>query len=217
MMYTAAVAGATGLTGKLLLEKLERHPQFSRIFVPTRKQVKINSRKTELIITDFRDLNWKRAFPADVFFCCLGTTMKIAGSKEAFRAVDFTLVVELARLAKQKGCRQFIGICSIGANKNSSYFYLRAKGEMEAAVSELGFESCIFLRPSILLGPRHEQRTGEKMGIMLSKILSPIMAGPLRKYRGIESEKVATAMIKLALDEKPGISIVESDELQKIS
>lgn len=217
MTYTASVAGATGLTGQFLLKKLERDQSCSRIFVLVRKPAKTSSRKTEWLTTDFKDQNWKKAFPAEIFFCCLGTTMKKAGSKEAFRAIDFELVLQLARLAKQKGCRKFVGISSLGANKNSSNFYLKTKGEMEAAVAELGFESCIFVRPSILLGPRTEQRTGEKIGILLSKILNPLMAGPLKKYKGIASETVAKAMIELALEEKPGIRIIESDELQKFT
>jgi uncharacterized protein YbjT (DUF2867 family) len=217
MNSTAAIAGATGLTGQSLLKLLEHDKRFSRLFVLSRKSIKTTSGKTELILTDFEDQNWKKAFPADVFFCCLGTTMKKAGSKEAFRSVDFDLVLQLASLAKLRGCRQFIGISSLGANKESSNFYLKTKGQIEAAITQLGFESCTFVRPSLLLGSRNENRPGEKIGILLTRLLNPLLVGPLKKYRGISSDTVAAAMLSIATEEKPGTRIIESDQLYKFS
>jgi len=217
MNLTAAIAGVTGLTGQSLLKQLERDKDFTRIFALSRKSDRTTSIKTEFIVTNFGDQHWKRAFPADIFFCCLGTTIKKAGSKETFRAIDYELVLQLATLARQRGCRQFVGISSLGADKNSSNFYLRTKGEMEDSVAKLGFDSCTFLRPSLLLGARQEKRTGEKMGIMLASLLGPLMLGPLKKYRAIQAETVAKAMIALALEEKPGVRFVESDDLQKFA
>jgi uncharacterized protein YbjT (DUF2867 family) len=215
MDMTVTIAGVTGLTGKALLEQLESDKRFSRIFVLSRKEIKVRSRKTELIKTDFKDTQWRKAFPTDVFFCCLGTTMKKAGSREAFKAVDYDLVIQLAQTAKEKGGRTFVGISSIGANAKSSNFYLKTKGEMEAAVSKMGFESCTFLRPSILLGERDEKRTGEKIGIKIAELFRPFMLGPLRKYRGVKAETLAAAMIQMATGNQPGIRFLESDEIQK--
>src|SRR5262249_51254117 len=148
-------------------------------------------------------------------FCCLGTTMKQAGSEAAFRQVDFTFVVSLASLALGAGARQFLLISSLGANPKARIFYSRVKGETEGAVSALPFEGRQIFRPSILVGERREQRTGESIGAAVMRGSAFAMVGRLRKYRPIAAATVAEAMVRVALRAPRGVNVFESDEIER--
>jgi uncharacterized protein YbjT (DUF2867 family) len=152
----------------------------------------------------------------DDVFCCLGTTIKKAGSQAAFRKVDFTYAYEAAQLAVQQGAEHFLLVSSLGADANSSVFYSRVKGELEIAIAALPFAAVSIFQPSLLLGERAEFRFGERLAEPLAKVLSVFLLGPLRKYRAIEAHTVAAAMIHVAKSPGKGVTIYESDRIQEI-
>jgi uncharacterized protein YbjT (DUF2867 family) len=153
---------------------------------------------------------------ADDVFCCLGTTIKKAGSQEAFRRVDFTFAYEAAQLAANNGAAQFLLVSALGANANSSVFYNRVKGETEDAIAALPFVSVSIFRPSLLLGERAEFRLGERIAEPVMKALSFLLIGSLRKYRAIEARTVAAAMIEVAKAQPKGVNVYESDRIQEV-
>lgn len=214
---TAVLFGATGLVGQKLLQQLLQDKAYQKIVVFARHKINIQHNKLQLIITDFQDEKFlSQNLFGDVLFCCLGTTIKKAGSQAAFRKVDYELPVLLAQIASKNKFSSFLVISSIGANASSKNFYLRTKGEMEQAVLAIPFKTTIIVRPSLLLGKRKEVRTGESLGKILSTIASPIFIGPLRAYKPIHSHDVAVAMVHLSHEESIK-KIVESSELQKIA
>ena len=145
----------------------------------------------------------------DAAFCCLGTTIRQAGSQEAFRAVDQELVLAFARRARELGTRHLLVISALGADPRSSVFYNRVKGETEEALQAMGWPQLTIVRPSLLLGPRREFRLGERLA-------APLMRWIPGKYRGIEAAVLARALWRLALEEGEGTRIVESDELRRL-
>jgi uncharacterized protein YbjT (DUF2867 family) len=155
---------------------------------------------------------------ADIAISCLGTTMKQAGSKDAFRAVDFDLVVAFAQAARDAGARRFIAVSSVGANPDGGNFYLKTKGETERAVSSLGFERVDFLRPGLLRGERGgPSRPGEQIGIMLSPLTDLLMIGVLGRYRSIPAERVARAIATLLGQQPSGHFIHENDAIEALA
>jgi uncharacterized protein YbjT (DUF2867 family) len=157
------------------------------------------------------------AGPFDAAFCTLGTTIKTAGSQEAFRLVDYDYVVAFARFAKRAGVATFVLLTSVGAKRDSGNFYLRVKGEVEAAVEALAFPSLYIFRPSFLMGQRREFRQGEKAGIAAAKALQFALIGPFRKYRPITSETVAAGMRQAALEAAPGRHVCHYDDIVALS
>jgi len=214
----ALVAGATGLVGGRCLDRLLREPAYTRVITLGRRHLdradpRLEQRVVELERLGAAGFEFPRA--TDVF-CCLGTTMKQAGSEAAFRQVDFTFVLSLASLALGAGARQFLLISSLGANPKSRIFYSRVKGETEAAVSTLPFEGRQIFRPSILVGERREQRTGESIGAAVMRGSAFAMVGRLRKYRPIAAATVAEAMVRVALRAPRGVNLFESDEIERV-
>lgn len=217
---TALVIGATGLIGKELTRLLLENSAYATVIAPVRRPTGLASGAARLEEIDFDFSNWDALdsrLPADDVFCCLGTTIKKAGSQAAFRTVDFDYPLEFARRAEASGSKRFLIVSSLGADAKSMVFYSRVKGEIEAAVTELaGFESVHVLRPSLLLGDRGEKRPGEELASLASGLVSWSLIGPARKYRPIRAETVARAMMRLAAREEPGRFIHESDELEAI-
>jgi uncharacterized protein YbjT (DUF2867 family) len=212
---TALVVGASGLVGSHLLRLLLADPVYSRITVLVRKSLGIHQPKLTECVIDFDQLQQHYdAVRGEDVFCCLGTTIKTAGSQEAFRKVDFTYVVQTAALSNKNGSRQFLLISSLGADAHSRIFYNRVKGEVEQAVSKLPFEAVKIFRPSLLLGKRTESRGGEKVAVVLMKVLSIVLIGKLRKYRGIEAQTVAKGMIHTAKEQRQGFEVIESDQIE---
>lgn len=196
---TAVLFGATGLTGNLVLNILVKDERYEKIRVFTRSELTVNSDKIEVIFTDLEDLNLlAENIKGHDLFCCLGTTIKKAGSKENFRKVDLEFPVKIAEIASKNEVPNFILISSIGADPKSSNFYLRTKGEAEQAIQKLGFKKLVILRPSMLLGKRKEFRLLEEAGKLAMLPLKFILKGRLRKYRAIDAERVAKAMVKFA-------------------
>ncbi len=210
---TAIVAGATGLTGGSLLTGLLADPRYATVHALVRKAVLPPQPKLIEHIVDFEHLDnlLEACDGAGDAFCCLGTTIKKAGSKTAFHQVDFDYVLNFARAAKAAGATRLMVMSSLGANAKSGVFYSRVKGEMEIAVSALGFDELHIFQPSFLVGDRTESRLGERMGITAFQIISPFLFGPARKYRAIEATDVARAMIRAAWSGKQGQHIYTSD------
>lgn len=214
---TALVVGATGLVGGELLSLLLQDNYYSHVKVLTRRGIGIEDPKLEVIIADFEDLmKLGEKLAADDVYCCLGTTMKKAGSKEAFYKVDFHYPLELAKLVQAQKARQFFLVSAMGANIQSKIFYNKVKGEIEVAISSIPFQGVNVFRPSLLLGNRKEQRIGEKFAIIISSIISPLMVGPLKKFKPIQASAIALGMLKIAKQELHGFYIFESDQIKKI-
>lgn len=217
-MLTALVAGATGLTGSRLLEILLKDAAFEKVKVITRKPLNKTHEKLSEIVVNFDELSRDaQKFKADVIFCCLGTTIKTAGSQKNFRMVDFTYCLELAKAAKSQGAKKFILISSLGADPRSSNFYLCTKGETEDAIEALKYDTYCILRPSMLLGDRKETRVGETIGKVFMQATGFIFTGPLKKYKAIEAETVARCMASVAKDSETGKMIFESDIISRFS
>jgi uncharacterized protein YbjT (DUF2867 family) len=214
-MKKALIAGGTGLIGKALVEQLIAHPGYSEVHCLVRKSGNWPDKKVNEHVLDFEQL--AKQFPktkADCAFCCLGTTLKTAGSKERQYQIDHDYVVDFAQQCFDRGIKRFIVISSIGATVKTRNFYLRTKGDMERDCLAIGFESTIILRPSFLLGNRKEFRFGEKIAGVLMKGLGFLLVGKWRKYKGIHVDRIATRMIELSLaDSLPHAEIIESDTI----
>jgi uncharacterized protein YbjT (DUF2867 family) len=207
---TAAVAGATGLVGGHVLRRLLDDPAVERVIAPTRRALPAHPKLENPLMTSGLPV----LTGIDEAYGCLGTTRKDAGSAEAFRAVDFDLALAFARAARAGGARRFGLVSSNGANAGSSMLYPRVKGEVEKAVSGLGFETVVIARPSLLLGERARPRAAEKAAEAVLAVLKPLLAGPLRKYRAISGDTVAQALIASVRGHFPGTLTLESDALQ---
>ncbi|PJZ66302.1 oxidoreductase [Leptospira wolffii] len=207
------VAGATGLVGGELLQELLIDPTWSKVYVLVRRPLEWSHPKLETILID-----WDRfpALPAGITdaFCCLGTTISQAGSKENFRKVDYEYAVSYAKAAKNAGADSFHIVTALGSDPHSLIFYNRVKGEAEAEIRKIGFSSLGIFRPSLLDGDRKEFRLGEKIGQVLAILINPLLFGPIRKYRSIQGKTVAKAMLNLAWSGKKGTFLVESDRIQ---
>ncbi len=214
---TALIAGATGLVGSSLLQQLLAESYYSKIIVLLRKPINIKDSRLVQLIVDFNNLEeYTNELKVNDVFCTLGTTIKKAGSKEAFRKVDYEYPVELASITHKNGAEKYIIVTAIGADANSSIFYNKVKGETEEKLKSLQFKHLYILQPSLLTGDRKEHRTGEKIAIMASNYFNHILLGPLRKYRSINAKVVAFGMIYAAKHFTEKMKTVLSDEIQEI-
>ncbi len=216
MSKIALVAGGTGLVGSHLVELLADSKEYSEIKVLVRKGSSVANKKVNIVEIDYDRLSeYESQLQADAVFCCLGTTMKKAGSKAAFEKVDYTYPLELAKVSKIHGTKQFHLITAMGANPKSKIYYNQVKGEIEEAIGKLNFENLNIYRPSLLLGERKEQRFGEKVGAFLSWILKPFFIGSFKKYRAIHARVVARAMVNISMENLEGNHIFLSDAIQE--
>ena len=212
---TALLAGGTGLTGGHLLSLLLADSRYTLVHALVRKLgLPAHPRLQE----QFFDHEHPTKLSAiDDVFCCLGTTIKKAGSQAAFRKVDFDYVVSLARLARKAGAKRFLVISSLGANAHSAVFYSRVKAEMELALRDIGYEELHIFQPSLLLGNRTESRRAERYGIAAAGVSTPFMFGPMRKYRPVEAQKVARAMLSAAWAQHRGNHVYTSDQIVELA
>ena len=214
MGKTAVIAGSTGLIGQQLIKHLSEDNRYDKILALTRKPKASDLPKVEYVVVDYDYLSaYSKEIQGDDAFCALGTTMKKAGSKEAFYKVDYTYIWEFGRVMAQNEAKSFTLVSSMGADKDSFFYYNEVKGKIEDAISQLDFEKITIVRPSLLLGDRSEDRLGEDISKTFVKIFSPIIPA---KYDGIEASQVAKAMIKAANDGKNELEVIENDELQKM-
>ncbi len=205
---TALIAGSTGLVGGFLLDNLLNDALYWQVRVLVRRPLDRRHDKLQEVVVDFDHLEaHDGAFGVDDVFCCLGTTIKKAGSQEAFRRVDHDYVVEIAERARKAGAQRFLLVSSVGADASAGSFYLKVKGETEDAVGGLGYPALHIFHPSILTGPRQESRPVERLSIVVSRLLSPLMLGPLRRYRPTPAASVAAAMVVAAKASGDGRSV----------
>jgi uncharacterized protein YbjT (DUF2867 family) len=199
---------------RLLLED----PTYARVTVLARRELPLAQRKLDQRVVSFDRLAQVADFPRvhDVF-CCLGTTMKQAGSPDAFRNVDYTYVVELARVAVRHRASQFLMVTAVGADPQSRILYSRVKGETEEAVRRLQFEGIQIFRPSLLVGARAESRPAERVAGLLSPLVAWAFVGPLARYRPIGAEAVARAMVRVAREAPRGTHVYESDHIRRLA
>uniref|UniRef100_UPI002628E545 oxidoreductase n=1 Tax=Pseudomonas sp. TaxID=306 RepID=UPI002628E545 len=200
--------GATGLTGEHLIDRLLNEPTVSRVLAPTRRPL-ADHPHLENPVGELAVLLPTLSGPVDIAFCCLGSTIKQAGSKEAFRAIDFDLVVAFAKRARELGARHLVVMSAVNADPKSSIFYSQVKGEVEKALMDQGWPQLTIARPSLLIGERSEQRLAEQLAAPFAKLIPG-------KYRGIDACSVARALWRLALEEQDGVRIVEAEELSKL-
>ena len=216
-MKTALVFGSSGLIGGHLLDQLMKNDNYNKIKLFVRSEIIINEPKIEIIKTDFNDLdNHKENMKGDDCFFCIGTTKQNSPDKNEYQKVELEIPKKIAEIAKANLVNSFIFISSIYANPKSSGDYVKFKGLVEEELKKLNFSNLGILRPSFLMGDRKENRVGEKIGILTFRLLSPLLIGPLKKMKPINSEKVAKAMIKIA-NENLGKTIFESDEIVEIT
>lgn len=212
----ALIAGATGLVGNELLQQLIHGRHYHTISVLSRREIETNSKRVETVIVDYDKLTDKDLPKVDDVFCCLGTTMGKAGSKDTFRKVDYDYPLRLAEITHRKGAQQYLLVSAMGADKDAYFFYSQVKGEVEEAIAKVGFESFHIFRPSMLLGERTETRIGEQIGQIMMQGAAPLMVGGLKKYQAIRAETVAGAMVHTAKKELPGVYVFESDQIQAL-
>lgn len=208
----ALVAGATGAVGREVVSQLLEDPEFALVQVVGRRPTGREHPRLAEIITDFDALGECAAqhpelFNVDAVFCCLGTTMRAAGSRDAFEKVDYHHVVRLATLAAAHRVPKFLVVSAVGANPKALAYYSRVKGRAERAVGKLSFESLHVIRPSLLLGPRQEHRPGEAAAQKLAPLLSPLLRGPLSRYRPVRTADVAAEMVRLSKQDRAGAYI----------
>jgi len=214
MAKTALLAGSTGLIGGQLLDLLLKNGDYANVITISRKPLPISNPKLVSVVCELSDLSTHRdELKADDVFCCLGTTIKKAKSKEAFRAVDLDAPVLLAKISKEQGAQKFLLVSSLGANKNSGIFYNQVKGEVEEAIRLVGFNCFHVFRPSLLLGPRQEERAGEDAAKFFYKVFGFLVP---KKYQAIESATVAKAMFQLAASSQSGVFIHESNQIRDL-
>jgi len=212
-MKTALLFGSSGLIGGHLLNRLIQNNNYNKVKIFVRSEPELKDSKIEIINTDFNNLKKHREdIKGDDCFFCIGTTKKNSPDKNEYRRVERDIPIEIADIAKANLVSSFIYVSSGFADPKNLGKYLRYKGEVEERLKKLNFKKLGIIRPSFLMGKRKEKRFGEKIGIFIFKLLSPLLLGPLKKIKPIHSEKVANVMIKVA-NENLQKSVFESNEI----
>ena len=201
----ALVVGATGLVGAATLNLLLDSPGSSSVIALVRRSSGRSHPKLVERVTDFAALETIETPPLGTVFCALGTTIKNAGSLDAFRRIDYELPLRIARWALGRGAQHFILVSSVGADPASANGYLRVKGELERDLAALGYSVVDIFQPSVLLGPRGEFRPAEWISKLALQALPFLLLGPLRKYRAVRAGDVAAAMVAVARQPVPGL------------
>jgi uncharacterized protein YbjT (DUF2867 family) len=216
-MKTALIIGGTGLIGSKLLKLLLESSDYEKVIAFSKREMQLKHPKLVLEIIDFdKPESYANLVQGDDFFCTIGTTIKKAGSKEAFRKVDYQYPKQFATIALENGIKQFLLISSLGADEKSGNFYLKTKGEIQSFLKNSSFESVSIVQPSLLLGDRKEFRFGEQVGAVVMKIFSFLLIGSLKKYKAIHGDTVAKALFTVAQKSKKGFTIYESDLLEQL-
>ena len=215
-MKTALLFGASGLVGSHVLSQLISINNYSKIKLFARSTINVSDPRIEIIQTDFNNLeNHKEDIIGDDCFFCIGTTKKNSPDKNEYKRVELEVPKQIAQIAKSNSVNSFVFVSSGYADPKSSGDYLRFKGEVEEELKRLNFPKLGIMRPSFLLGDRKEKRIGEKIGIFVFKLLSPLFVGPLKKMKPIHSATVAKAMIAITQNNNSKI-IFESNEISEI-
>ncbi|MER2262103.1 MAG: NAD-dependent epimerase/dehydratase family protein [Psychrobacillus sp.] len=199
---TAIVVGATGFTGQFLVKQLCESEEYTAVSIIVRRIPDFNHPKLDVRVRDFDRLEEKDLEIADDLFCCLGTTIKKAKSKEMFQKVDLEYPLQIASLAKKRGIPNFHVISAVGSNIKSPFFYSQVKGRLEKELIALNLQSLSIFKPSLIIGGREEFRLGERLSEGLFKILNPVLKGPFKKMRAVEGRQLAFAMYHYAIHGK---------------
>lgn len=208
------IAGATGLVGREVLNLLLQDTQFEKVIVYSRRPLDKNHPRLRVILGELDELkSHEEVLQGEIFICCLGTTIKTAGSKENFRKVDFDGIVSFAEIAKKNEAKKFILISAQGANPDSLFFYPRVKGETERELRNLSLPALTIMRPSLLVGDRNEKRGAEGLAIKAYEKLSLILPNSLMKRMGTEVSRLATEIVKEANVFFPGTKIRSPEEI----
>jgi uncharacterized protein YbjT (DUF2867 family) len=206
------------LVGNYVLLFLLADPGWSRVITVGRRATPTQHAKLDQRVLDLGELETVTDLPSvDDVFCCLGTTIKQAGSQQAFRRVDHEYVLGLARAGLRAGATQFVLVSAIGADPESRVFYSRVKGETEAAVRNLPYRGVQIFRPSLLLGARPEFRLGERIAMLGAPVMTGLLFGRLRRYRPIQAATVARAMVTIAHEAPRGPNVFEYDAMRASS
>lgn len=222
------LAGATGLVGSRVLRDILAAPGFKgRLVAPTRRALGVDDARLVAPVCDFSAsamdgdlaaaMRAAHAVPLDAFVCCLGTTLRAAGSREAFLAVDRELVRRLAELARGLGARHAIVVSSVGASRQSGNFYLRVKGEVEDTLEGMGFSRLDLLQPGLLIGPRSERRPAEAIAQRLAPLADALLVGKLRRYRSLDAGQVAAGIVRLLGESAPGVFAHTHDAIEALA
>lgn len=218
MAKIALIAGATGLVGGHLLDLLLEDENYTEVKVLSRRSLGGNDGKLkEIIIENFDNLEKETSLlTADDYFCCLGTTIKKAGSKAAFKKVDFEYPASLAAIARENNANSYHIISAMGADSKSFIFYNKVKGEVEEAIKAMKLNKAFIYRPSFIEGERAEKRAGEKAALWFADKFDFIFSGPLKKYAAVHAKTIANAMLETANNGKDTFKIIPSDEIEKL-
>lgn len=205
----AVIAGASGLVGSRVLQLLLTRDSVTRVIAVSRRPLGIVSPKLrEVIVADFAELDRHAAeLGGEVYFCCLGTTIKAAGSQAAFRRVDHDAVVAFGRIARQHAARAFLLVSATGASRRSLIFYNRVKGETEAALEALGLPRLVIFQPGLLIGDREEPRPGERAAIHAVRALEHVVPTSLTRRFATPVSRLADRMVEASL--RPGGAALE--------
>jgi uncharacterized protein YbjT (DUF2867 family) len=214
----AVIAGATGLIGRELVHLLLHDTNYEQVFILVRSKTLLEHPKLTQVVTDFNNLESIADYLNDSdVYCTLGTTIRIAKTQEAFRKVDYEYPLQLAQLAQTHRANQFLVVTALGANASSKIFYSKVKGELEESLKRLGLAALHIFHPSLLLGDRKEARRGERIGSILAKGISVLLAGRLSKLKPIHVNDVARGMIQAAQQEAMGTQVYEYNEILKLA
>lgn len=214
---TAILIGATGLVGGHCLRELLASPAYDKVIAVTRRPLKLRHEKLQTIEIPFDQLGEALAdIKADDAFCCLGTTIRQAGTKAEFHKVDYGYAYEFAHRMQANGAGHFLLVSALGARAGSPVFYNRVKGTLESDIRSLGFSCLTIFQPSFLLGDRAEARIGEALGARLSTLIAPLLRGPLRAAHPVKGADLAAAMVAAALSGGKGVRICRYNEIQAL-
>lgn len=203
---TALIAGSTGLIGSICLQLLLNDDRYSKVTAITRRPLNMAHPHLENLVVDFENLEeYRSLLSATDVYCCLGTTIKQAGSKDAFKKVDYHYVVNLARIAREQGAEKLMLVSAVGVDAQSRIFYNAVKGQVERDVKAMGYPALHIFKPSLLLGNRKEFRLGERIAAVVMKLIKPVLAGGLSRYKPISGNSVAKAMRAAAFSDQSGI------------
>jgi uncharacterized protein YbjT (DUF2867 family) len=217
MAYKAVIAGASGLIGSNLLKILLNQPEYGEVLILVRKALPLQHEKLVQLVINFDDLAKHAAvITGHAVFSCLGTTIKQTPDRAQYKKIDHDYPLQLAQLAKQNGVKQFHLVSAVGANSDSSFFYIKLKGELERALKNIGLNTLHIYQPSMLIGDRDKLRSWEKKIGWMFKAIDPLLIGRLKKYQSIKGSRIAEAMFKKSLENMPGTFEYTTDKIKTI-
>lgn len=216
MAHKAVIIGASGLIGRHLVNALLLSHEYSEVVSISRKKIPVHSSKLKQVIAEFDNEDaYKGYIVGHALFCCLGSTRHKTPDKKEYYKIDHDHPVRLAEIALENGVEQYHLVSSIGASTDSSNFYLKMKGETERDIKNIGLKAVCIYRPSVLVGERTESRQLERLAIKFTLLISPLLIGPLKKYRAIHAKVVAKAMFKTSLKPREGVYIYSSEQIKR--